>query len=250
MCLLSFSWQPQSDTPLTLVSNRDEFHKRPTATSAFWDDHPHILAGKDLEAGGTWMGITQDGRFAALTNVRQMPSPYQGKITRGNLVKDYLSGALSPEAYLSSICGEDYDGFNLIVGNRTECWYLGNRPLESNPQALTPGIYGLSNAKLNTPWPKTEHAKQQLQDWLVSSNQKSLPLYALLNNQQKYPADLLPNTGIGEPWESLLSSAFIVSPEYGTRSCTGLQIHQSSIEWQEATMNPSGEEVMVTEHYL
>jgi uncharacterized protein with NRDE domain len=185
MCLLSFSWQPQSNTPLTLVSNRDEFHKRPTAPANFWEDHLDVLAGKDLEAGGTWMGVTRDGRFAALTNVRQLPAPYQGKVTRGNLVKDYLTGQHAPEAYLSSICGSDYDGFNLIVGNRVECWYLGNRPLESTPQALAPGLYGLSNAQLNTSWPKTDDAKHTLQKWLDNPNQDNQPLYSLLNSQDK-----------------------------------------------------------------
>ena len=247
MCLLSFSWQPDSDTPLTLVSNRDEFHKRPTAAAEFWEQHPDLLAGKDLEAGGTWMGVTKGGRFAALTNVRQLPAPYQGTISRGNLVKDFLTGQQSPEDYLNNIEGQKYDGFNLIVGDQNQCWYLGNRPLDSHPIQLQAGIYGLSNAQLNTPWPKTQLAKNVLEQWLSTDASKP-KLHTLLNSQDKYETSQLPETGIGEPWETLLSSAFIVSPEYGTRACTSLTIHRSHTEWTEATMSPEGLEVSSVEY--
>jgi uncharacterized protein with NRDE domain len=244
MCLLSFAWQPDTDILLTLVSNRDEFHKRPTAPSDFWQDHPNLLAGKDLEAGGTWMGVTREGRFAALTNVRQLPSPYQGQVSRGGLVKDFLTGQATPEGYLNQIKSADYDGFNLIVGDRTQCWYLGNRPLNSQPQRLQAGLYGLSNAQLDTPWPKTEQAKSQLGEWLKQSPETQQPLYGLLNSQSRYEASLLPKTGIAEEWESLLSSPFIVSPEYGTRACTGLLIKRQVIHWQEATISPEGVETL------
>jgi uncharacterized protein with NRDE domain len=244
MCLLSFAWQPDTDTPLTLVSNRDEFHKRATAPSDFWEDHPELLAGKDLEAGGTWMGVTRHGRFAALTNVRQLPSPYQGQVSRGALVKDYLVGRITPEHYLKQIVTSDYDGFNLIVGDRTQCWYLGNRPLDSKPKQLHAGLYGLSNAQLNTPWPKTEQAKNTLKDWLKQKPTAQRPLYGLLHSQSKYDTLLLPKTGIGEEWESLLSSPFIVSPEYGTRACTGLLIRRGTIHWQESTISPEGLEIL------
>jgi uncharacterized protein with NRDE domain len=249
MCLLSFSWQPYTETPLILVSNRDEFHKRPTAPSAFWDDYPQLLAGKDLEAGGTWMGVTRDGRFAALTNVRQLPSPYQGQISRGNLVKDYLISQQSPEDYLSTIKGTDYDGFNLIVGDRTQCWYLGNRPLDTEPKQLQAGLYGLSNAQLNTPWPKTQQAIITLETWIEQHHpDNQQPLYGLLHSQAKCEPFLLPKTGIAQEWEMLLSSAFIVSPEYGTRACTGLRIQRNQIHWQEATMSLDGYETLISEY--
>jgi uncharacterized protein with NRDE domain len=248
MCLLSFSWQPETETPLTLVSNRDEFHKRPTAPSAFWQEHPNMLAGQDLEAGGTWMGVTRTGRFAALTNVRQLPSPYQGTVSRGYLVKDFLTANTSPKAYLDQIQGTDYDGFNLIVGDRDECWYLGNRPLSSVPQKLSAGIYGLSNAQLNSPWPKTQQAQSLLKNWLSLETTSQPPLHQLLNSQQKYPSHLLPKTGIGEPWETLLSSPFIVSPEYGTRACTSIQIFRSRTQWIEATISADGTEESIAEY--
>jgi uncharacterized protein with NRDE domain len=232
------------------VSNRDEFHKRPTAPSAFWDDYPQLLAGQDLEAGGTWMGVTRDGRFAALTNVRQLPSPYQGQVSRGNLVKDYLISDQSPEDYLNTISGAEYDGFNLIVGHRTQCWYLGNRPLDTEPKQLQAGVYGLSNAQLNTPWPKTQQAIDILEQWIEHEPSNQPPLYTLLHSQAKFEPLLLPKTGIGEAWEILLSSAFIVSPEYGTRACTGLRIQHNQIHWQEATMSLDGHETRLSEHFF
>lgn len=247
MCLLSFAWQPDSHTPLIMVSNRDEFHHRPTAVSEFWPQHPHVLAGKDLTAGGTWMGVTTTGRFAALTNVRQLPSSYEGAISRGALVKNYLIGDHTPERYLNQINGEEYDGFNLIVGDRNQCWYLSNRPLAAAPEKLAAGIYGLSNAQLNTPWPKTLHAKEALQQWINHSHSNQQPLYRLLQSNHQFAPDLLPDTGIGEPWETLLSSPFIISPEYGTRACTALRIHQVDIHWQEATISKNGDQLKLVE---
>lgn len=238
MCLISFSWQPGTAAPLTMTANRDEFHARPALPAQFWDEYPDLLAGQDLEAGGTWMGVTKQGRFAALTNVRQLPAPYQGSISRGNLVKDYLISQVSPESYLVALHKQGllYDGFNLIVGDRNQCWYLSNRN-DSSPIELQPGLYGLSNSKLDTPWPKVGFAKEALQDWL---NDPSTPLAGLLNRKDTYPKSQLPDTGVGEPWETLLSAPFIVSPQYGTRACTGLRITQNHIEFTEVTINPEG----------
>jgi len=226
-----------------MVGNRDEFHARPARASQFWPELPHLFAGQDLEAGGTWMGVTTDGRFAALTNVRQIPAPIKidekDKISRGKLVLDYLAQHQSPGTYLESIVAEShlYEGFNLIVGNKEQCWYLGNRN-ELGPQSLQPGLYGLSNAQLDSPWPKTLYAKQALQEWLDKPNED---LSDVLARRETYAQHLLPETGIGEPFETLLSAPFIVSPNYGTRACSGLQIHQDSIQWQETTFNPQGE---------
>ena len=252
MCLISFQWQPNSQTPLVMVGNRDEFHARPARASQFWPDIPQLFAGQDLEAGGTWMGVTSDGRFAALTNVRLLPAPVEvneaDKISRGQLVLDYLSSQQPPSHYLEAIVKKAhfYEGFNLVVGNREECWYLGNRN-QLGPQALQPGLYGLSNAQLNSPWPKTLYAKQALQNWL---EQPDAQLYNLLKRRETYEQHLLPNTGIGEPFETLLSAPFIISPNYGTRACSGLQIHQSSIQWQEGIFNPQGELEQLVEQTL
>ncbi len=231
-----------------MVANRDEFHARPARGAQFWPEHPQVLAGLDLEAGGTWMGVTREGRFAAITNVRRLPAPHKGSVSRGKLVADFLSGNASCEAYLKPIHdqGTLYDGFNLLVGNRHECWYLSNHNTHENrqgPQKLAAGLYGLSNAQLNTSWPKVEFAKGTLAQWLVGSTHETTPaLYTLLNNPQGYPSELLPDTGIGEEWEELLSPAFIVSPSYGTRASTGLQINTHSIHYEEATFDAQGQQ--------
>jgi len=222
-----------------MVANRDEFHARESRGAQFWEDYPQVLAGLDLQAGGTWMGVTRDGRFAAITNVRRIPSPHEGTISRGQLVADFLCQALDCQDYLEKIHAQGalYDGFNLVVGNRQQCWYLSNHNGDG-PQQLAPGLYGLSNAQLDTHWPKVEFAKQALAQWLTQP--QDAPLYTLLNNPQGYPKDQLPDTGIGEEWEELLSPAFIKSPAYGTRASTGLQIQQDSIQMQEASFDSQG----------
>lgn len=238
MCLISFQWRPDSPTPLTLVANRDEFHARPAAPAQFWPEYPHVLAGTDLSGGGTWLGVTRSGYFAALTNVRQLPAPYEGQISRGKLVLDFLINEPDPQTYLQSIEQNAllYDGFNLIVGNRETCWYYSNRQQQA-PISLPSGLYGLSNSTLDTPWPKLETAKQHLTQWIITPVD---PLHGLLKDKQTYPEHLLPNTGIGQPWETILSAAFITSEEYGTRACTGLQVHASSIEFSEESYDPQG----------
>ena len=241
MCLLSFQWQPHSTTPLTLVANRDEFHQRPAAPAQFWPDQPHILAGKDLSGGGTWLGVTKAGYFAALTNVRQLPAPYSGSISRGQLVLDYLIEQSNPQDYLERIHqhANQYDGFNLIVGNRQQCWYYSNRH-HGGPVSLPAGLYGLSNAALDTPWRKLDAAKNCLQNWLDQPDPQAKLLHGLLQDRSTYPQALLPDTGIGQPWETLLSSAFIVSDAYGTRASTGLQVRENSIHFQEASYDTTG----------
>jgi uncharacterized protein with NRDE domain len=238
MCLISFSWQPDSDTPLVLTANRDEFHTRPAKPAQFWEEHPNMLAGQDLEAGGTWIGVTKQGRFAALTNVRQLPPPYEGQISRGNLVKDFLTDNMSAKDYLADIHkkGRLYDGFNLIVGDRNTCHYLSNRT-NTGPRTLTAGLYGLSNAQLDTPWPKAKFAKSVLKQWMQD---KKGELAGLLNQRETYPKHQLPDTGIGEPWETLLSSPFIISPQYGTRASTGLILGQNETRFKEISYDAAG----------
>jgi len=241
MCLISFHWQPNSQTPFTLVANRDEFHKRPARAAQFWEAHPHLLAGKDLSAGGTWLGVTRNGHFAALTNVRQLPAPYEGDISRGQLVLDFLTHEPDPLTYLQNIEANalKYDGFNLIVGNREACGYFSNRHPQP-PALLDAGLYAVSNATLDTPWPKLNDAKQALSRWLVQPEQS---LHRLLHNRQTYPEHMQPDTGIGQPWETMLSAAFITSEEYGTRASTALQIHADSIHFCEESYDEKGNSV-------
>lgn len=203
-----------------------------------------MLAGQDLEAGGTWMGVTREGRFAALTNVRKLPAAYKGSVSRGKLVSDFLTSERSPADYLAQVAQhpKQYDGFNLVVGTPQECWYYSNHSDDdTTPVAhkLAPGLYGLSNHLLDSPWPKVKHAKQALQDWLDS--QATLEqLSTLLSRRDTFPDEQLPDTGIGLTWERMLSAPFIISPEYGTRAGTGLIIEQDQIQWMETSFDPTG----------
>lgn len=228
MCLIAFSWQPQSRR-LLLLANRDEFYARPTLPAAWWPDSPHIWAGRDQAAGGTWLGVNRSGRFAALTNVREGQMPV-GRRSRGELVSNFLTSPLSPQAYLAQVLsqGEDYAGFNLLLGDMAlgQLWYGGNRE-GAEARLLTSGSYGLSNAQLNTPWPKLTRLKQGLSQ-LASADEAAA--FALLDDATLAASDTLPQTGVSPELELLLSSAFIHSPEYGTRAQTLLRIEGPQLD--------------------
>ncbi|GGB47033.1 hypothetical protein GCM10011502_20460 [Oceanisphaera marina] len=227
MCLIAFSWEPEQRR-LHLLANRDEFYARPTAAADWWSDAAYIWAGRDLQAGGTWLGLSRAGRFAALTNVRE-GSPGAGLRSRGELVADFLAGEQAPAAYLRYVLanGDDYAGFNLLVGDlaRGELHYGGNRP-GADARQLTAGLYGLSNAMLDTPWPKVERLKQGLAT-LGPVHEGSA--FGLLDDDTRAALEQLPNTGVGPEWESLLSSIFIQSPDYGTRAQTVLCVEQGRV---------------------
>lgn len=219
MCLIVFAWRPGHRQPLILAANRDEFYVRPTLPLAPWEEDSHIYAGRDLEAGGTWLGITADGRFAALTNIRD-PNQAPGSRSRGELVAHFLSGSLSIDDYLLEVAehSAEYGGFNLLVGNRDELHFLNAaNPL---PQRLQAGIYGLSNAGLDTPWPKLMKAKSALSGQL--HNPQPEALFDLLADPHTAADSQLPSTGVGHATEKLLSSVFIASADYGTRASTVL----------------------------
>ncbi|GAA3722291.1 NRDE family protein [Oceanisphaera sediminis] len=238
MCLIAFSWQPEQ-CRLHLLANRDEFYARPTAPADWWPDAPDIWAGRDLQAGGTWLGMSRAGRFAALTNVRE-GTPGAGLRSRGELVADFLTGEQAPAAYLGQVLanGEDYAGFNLLVGDLTrgELHYGGNR---TGVEAcrLTAGLYGLSNAMLDTPWPKVERLKQGL---ATLGPVHEGTAFGLLDDDTRAALEQLPNTGVGPEWESLLSSIFIQSPDYGTRAQTVLCVEQGRVAITEQGRGPKG----------
>ena len=219
MCLIVFAWRPGHAQPLIVAANRDEFYARPSLPLAQWPHAPHVHAGRDLEAGGTWLGIGANGRFAALTNIRDPHQPPARK-SRGELVARFLSGDMPIDYYLTDVIGRsvEYAGFNLLLGNSHELWHFNAR--ESEAVMLQPGVYGLSNAGLDTPWPKLLKARAALESVLEDPQPDAL--LALLNDPQ--PADFseLPDTGVGLATETLLSSVFIASPTYGTRASTAL----------------------------
>lgn len=237
MCLIVFAWAPDSPQPLLLAANRDEFYARPTLPLAEWDDAPGVFAGRDLEAGGTWLGLTRSGRFAALTNIRDPGQPARSR-SRGELTADYLLGDLSPERYLQQVMekAEHYAGFNLLLGDAQQLWHYN--PREGQPGQLQPGLYGLSNASLNTPWPKLQRARQALQQ--CQDTKDSAPLLALLADRHLPEDHLLPETGVGLATERLLSSAFIASAAYGTRASTALILRQDGWHLTERSFGPHG----------
>ncbi|BBT37935.1 NRDE family protein [Pseudomonas putida] len=221
MCLIVFAWRPGHALPLIVAANRDEFYARPTQALAAWEDAPGVHAGRDLEAGGTWLGIGPLGRFAALTNIRDPQQPL-GPRSRGELVAAYLRGDLGVEAYLDQVASRSsqYSGFNLLVGDAGQLGYLNAR--QSSPRLLEPGMYGLSNAGLDTPWPKLIKARSGLEALLEDPQPEHL-LALLADAAPAHDSDL-PETGVGLATEKLLSSVFIASQNYGTRASTVLLV--------------------------
>jgi uncharacterized protein with NRDE domain len=237
VCTLLFAWQVDPARPLVVAANRDEFYARPTAAAGFWADAPQLLAGRDLQAGGTWLGVTRDGRFAALTNVREpgVPTPPHAP-SRGRLVADFLLARGAPEDYLAGLRPADHAGFNLVVGDGRSLWYLSNRA--GPARALGPGVYGVSNAALDTPWPKVVRGRERLAA-LVAGGADTRALLDLLEDRAPAADAELPDTGVGLAMERLLSSLFIASPAYGTSSSTALVIHRDgALEFRERTQNP------------
>ncbi len=226
MCLIFLAWRVNADYPLVVAANRDEFFARPTAAADFWSDSPTVLAGRDLEAGGSWMGISRTGRFAALTNYRDPAQMRGGRPSRGGLVSGFLTGQDTPAEYLAETdaLGRECNGYNLLLGDGQSLWWTSN--MGGSARALEPGIYGLSNHLLDTPWPKVGAGKTALAVALdeLPDEQK---LQSLLTDDGLHPDHALPQTGVPLEWERLLSAAFVKSPSYGTRSSSLLTLHRS-----------------------
>lgn len=238
MCLIVFAWRPGHAHPLIVAANRDEFYARPSLSLAQWPDAPHIYAGRDQEAGGTWLGVSAEGRFAALTNIRDPHQPPSRK-SRGELVARFLAGSLSIDDYLADVNGRsiEYAGFNLLVGTQNELWHYNAN--ETTPTQLKAGVYGLSNAGLDTPWPKLLKAKAAFGELL--ENPQPQALLDILSDPQTAPFADLPDTGVGLATESLLSSVFIASPSYGTRASTALIVNaDGSRRMVERSFGPLG----------
>lgn len=219
MCLILVAWRAHHEFSLVVAANRDEYYRRPTASAAFWPDHPQVLAGRDLEAGGTWLGMTRNGRFAALTNFRDPARQKPAAPSRGALVAGFLTGDTAIDAYLDALPAADYNGFNLLLGDGERLVAFSN--VSMTRHALPPGLYGLSNHHLDTPWPKVSSGKTALEAALGALPDEA-PLFRLLHDGTVHPDAVLPTTGVPLEWERLLSAAFVRSPDYGTRSSTVL----------------------------
>ncbi|MGK2907162.1 MAG: NRDE family protein [Desulfuromonadales bacterium] len=225
MCLILIAHQLTEKMPLLVLANRDEFYARPTMAAKQWEEAPGMVAGRDLVSGGTWFGARND-RWATVTNIREgaKNKGHNNSRSRGWLVRDYLQKDLSPADFLASIKAimGDFAGFNLLLGDARDLWYASNR--DNTPGLLPPGIYGLSNHRLDTPWPKVVRGKEGLDQLLNGSSFDRDAAFALLADTTRAEDMALPDTGIPLEWERALSAAFITTPEYGTRCSTLLMV--------------------------
>jgi uncharacterized protein with NRDE domain len=223
MCLILLAWRVHPRFPLVVAANRDEFFARPTTPAGFWTESPQVLAGRDLEAGGTWLGLTRSGQFAALTNYRAPEQNLPGRPSRGRLVADFLIGNQEPAEYLAACAGygKECNGYNLLVADRKSLWWASN--VSGEQRELAPGIYGLSNHLLDTPWPKVGAGRTALSGALADLPDERA-LFVLLKDDAIHPDHRLPQTGVPLEWERLLSAAFIRGANYGTRASAVLKI--------------------------
>ena len=239
MCIVAFAWQVLDDTPLCLISSRDEFYHRPTASLKQWENSP-IIAGQDLQSGGTWMGITASGRWAIVTNFRDGQDKKVYPTSRGELIQQFLESTQTPIRFAQELekvqC--DYAGFNLFLGDQNQAVYMSNRG--EAPQVLAKGVYVTSNGLMTEHWEKTRHLRKRFtQEFLpmLQSHQPQADLdvavWDILEDERKIIPELLPNTGIQVEMEELLSSTFIQSPVYGTRCSNFLWMHVAKWHWQE-----------------
>jgi len=220
MCLIFLSFNQHPDFPLIIAANRDEFFNRPAKTLGYWPEYPNILAGKDISGGGTWLGVTKSGYFAMLTNYRDLANVKPNAPTRGKLVLDYLTGEFDAAKYLQALdaSAAHFNGYNIILGTLNDPWYYSNQ--NHKLYRLGTGNYGLSNALLDSNWPKVATGKEKFQEIIKQETLDIEALFMLMNNKQLAPDNDLPDTGIGYEKEKLLSAMYIEMPGYGTRNTT------------------------------
>jgi uncharacterized protein with NRDE domain len=241
MCLILFAYKVHPIYNLIVAANRDEFYKRATAPVHFWEDVPEILAGRDLEKHGTWMGVTKQGRFSALTNYRDPNESTEGKGSRGELVTAALTYPHQMEDYLQTLSNKrlHYPGYNLVAGSQHELYYYSN--VANKLEKIVPGVHGVSNHFLNTNWPKVNKGKQELEESLHLKKENLVDqLFSILNHADPFPDEQLPKTGVPLEWERMLSSLFIKSEDYGTRSSTVLLMSDQQIDLVERVHTQGG----------
>ena len=243
MCLILFAYKTSPRWPLILASNRDESYARPTQSAGFWTDSNGLLAGRDLDKGGTWLGLTKRGRFAAVTNYREGAQQPNYPKSRGVLVENFLRGHVQSLDYLEQVRSEQhlYAGFGCLLGDLSNLYFYSNRSDEI--ECVQTGVHGLSNAFLNTPWPKLEKGKQQLHRLITAeSSLNAEVLLEMLADRQTFEQDQLPQTGVDSHREKVLSSKFIaVDERYGTKSSTVIMVHESGdVHFVERSFGPWG----------
>lgn len=249
MCLAVFAVNALKDWPLVIVANRDEYHERPTAPLDVWSDHSNILAGRDLRASGTWLGVNRQGRIGLLTNVREPGKNNPDAVSRGQIIERYLEGQDAADAYLSTLATENdrYNGFNLLLFEHESAWFMSNREHHRDHAVpftkLSRGVFGLSNASLDTSWPKLTRTRKAVKKSLHCATSPSIEvLFDIFADQTRASDEDLPRTGLPLEREQSLSSPFIVDPVYGTRSTSILlKDHFGHIQFLERSFNPQGE---------
>ena len=243
MCLILFAFHAHAAFPLVIAANRDEAYTRPAAPADFWQDHPHVYGGRDLEMGGAWMGLTRHGRFAAVTNYRDGFPKGVAPRSRGELVGGYLTGTQSARPYLESVAKRkaEYAGFGVLAGDLNALWFLSN--YGNGVEAVTAGVHGLSNHLLDTPWPKVTSGKRELAA-LLNTDASELPeqLFNMLADRSIATDRELPDTGIGLQREKALGPKFIaVDDRYGTRASTVIIVQRDgSVRYTERSFGPRG----------
>lgn len=251
MCLLIMAWRAHPRYRLIVAANRDEYHARPTAPLAVWHDSPDILAGRDLSAQGTWLAVDRRRRFGIITNFRDVQARRPEAPSRGGLIPGWLRQGVAPAVYLAQLeaGAQRYAGFNLLLNDADSLYYASNRAPEFS-KALTPGVYGLSNLLLDTPWPKLTRVREKFQQWLASQpatavtspEAASEPLFAMLADRTRS----LPDAPLGArplppEWVEVLSSPFVVHPTFGTRCSTLVLLgYDGSLLVQERRFDPGG----------
>jgi uncharacterized protein with NRDE domain len=250
MCLILFAWQSHPHYPLVVAANRDEFHERPTSAADFWSESPDILAGRDLEAGGTWLGVSRNGRFGAISNYRegQLRTSPRG-YSRGNLVSDFLRDWTTPAQYAEQLRQklDHYNGFNLLAGHADSLVYTSNRA--SKPMQVSPGVHGLSNHLLDTDWPKVNTGCARLQSLLEDAQIDTEALLELLADRSAGAGARLSVEELRSEPEKLTRRIFIDSPVYGTRSSTVILMDRNGlVSFVERQFDASGK-IVATRHF-
>lgn len=239
MCLVVFAWRVHPEYRLVLAANRDEYHARPSEKAHWWPDRRHLLAGRDLQAGGTWLAVSRQGRFATVTNYREMQRPTGKLLSRGEIVSDFIDSRESPENFAHAIDGKAYAGYNLLVADREHLVYSSNRG--ESPVDLKPGVYGLSNAALETPWPKLVRSRDRLRQLIDSDAINEASLLRLLADRQPAPVERIDSAGLPFQLAQAVSAPFILSTDYGTRCSTSLLWSESGdVEFCERNFDAKG----------
>lgn len=241
MCLIGIAYKTHPQFELVIAANRDEFHARPTAAAAWWSEAPDVFGGRDLSQGGGWLALSRRRRLAAVTNVRRMQPPDPAAPSRGRLVADFVRGADRAADFAAALSAQAdrYAGFNLLLWDGRDLMYATNQQ-EFHSQDIAPGVHGISNAALDTPWPKLRRLNQRIADWTRREGRDENTLFAELGAEQPAADAELPNTGVGLELERFLSPPFIRGERYGTRASSVLLIGASQASFQERRYGPNG----------